>query len=464
MMKSERARKDRMWLKMHKFAITASLQAKLAASDLSLEEQEWCCYIQHKMLYECQKKALAEVPVSYFKAKMGWGYKRYIQKLKDWGELKVDNHFIMPSAFIAGESKHYWIPLAAQQSGILVHDFKVERIRATKDASKYSPAEPWIHFIHDNLKQLSSRKELVEFQSPVDIAASQDWARKVFDQEFNCGVGKLSKRLSHSVISMPREYRANLVWRDTNLPLEVEWDVKSCHPVLLLLLATDDTERQNYIRVLDHDIYNVIRVDGEIEDARDGCKDQWFWFVNNPEKSHERCKKNYVYQFYRKYFPKLTEAILHHQGTARYLQKVEASIMVAQLGAYCMAQNIWYVPMHDGFLCKDENALVVRNYVAECFSKLTGYQVFISYKPFIPSNIDTLYTHHHHMWGYKTPVQPNSEWEKRLVEYKKRYPEAELEELYKKRELVNQFKKQKVKEQKESKELGRALAKYHTKI
>ena len=38
-----------------------------------------------------------------------------------------------------------------------------------------------------------------------------------------------------------------------------------------------------------------------------------------------------------------------------------------------------------------------------------------------------------------------------------------MEKAYKKRELVNRFKKQKVKELKESKELGTALAKYHAK-
>ncbi len=462
MTKSERARKDRMWLRIHKFATTTSLQEKLAAAGLSLEEQEWCCYIQNKVLIECRKQARAEIHSGYFKDKIGKGYKKYIQQLKNWGELEVDDHYIMPSAFSAGQTKHYWIPLAAQQSGIVTRDFKVQRIRATKDASKYSAAEPWIHFIHDNLKQLSSRKELVEFQSAVDSAASHDCAKNIFHQEVNCRTGKKSKRLSHSVILMPREYRANLVWRDTNLPLDGEWDVKSCHPVLLLTLATDAGERQNYIRVLDHDIYDVIRVEGMIEDARDGCKEQWVLFVNDPEKSPERCKNNYVYQFYQKFFPNLTAAILQHKDTALYLQNVEASIMVAKVGAYCMAQKIWFVPMHDGFLCKPDDALTVGNYVAECFYKLTGYQVSISYKSFSP-NLDKLSPPIHHMWGYKTPVQPDSAWEGRLAEYKKRYPEAELEEVYKKRELANRFRKFKARQMEEAEELRQTLVKHHAK-
>lgn len=277
MTKRERAIKERMWLKIKKFAITKSLQEKLAHSDLTLEQQEWCCYIQSKVLRELRDKNQSSIHCKYFKNKIGQGYTQWVKLLKEWEQLDGDDFFKPPSAFSSGETKKYWIPQSALADGIVNRDFKVGRIKATKDKSRFPKHLPWIEFIHQNLKELSIRKELIGIpdDDPVCAANCHDYAKRIFHGEFNCRLGNNSNRLSHSVILMPKVARQNLIWKATGMPLEFEFDVKSCHPVLLLMLATDETERKQYCRVLDRDIYDVIRVQGDIKDSRQGCKNEW---------------------------------------------------------------------------------------------------------------------------------------------------------------------------------------------
>jgi len=340
--KHERAIKDRMWLKTRRFAITNSLATKLAGSTLTTEEQEWCCYIQNKVLIELREQSWAGIHCRYFKDKIGTGYKKWIKKLCEWEELVVNNKYLMPGGFSSGTTKKYWIPSAALATGVVIRDFKADRVRLTKDNSKFSAATPWVEFIFQNLKQLSIAKDLLKIDDAVEDSDSHDYAKKVFSGEFNCHYGNKSRRLFHSIIQMPKVGRANLIWRDTGKPLEFEFDIKSCHPVLLLTLITDATEREIYCRVLNHDIYDVIRVQDNIKDTRDGCKTEFLSFINYDKKSHAISQNNYVYKFFKHYFPILTETILKKKKMALYLQNLEAQIMVDELGKLCMAKNIWF--------------------------------------------------------------------------------------------------------------------------
>ena len=112
MTKSERARKDRIWLKVSHFSITQSLNDKLVQSNLTPEQQEWCCYIQNKVLMEMRqrKDTVAYIHSAYFKDKIGSGYTQWLRLLEQWEELDIDSYYLPPSGFSDGITKSYRIP------------------------------------------------------------------------------------------------------------------------------------------------------------------------------------------------------------------------------------------------------------------------------------------------------------------------------------------------------------------
>jgi hypothetical protein len=435
MTKRERAIKDRMWLKIRKFAITKSLNAKLEASNLTDEEKEWCCYIQNKVLMVLRRFDQAQIASKYFKTKIGPGYVKYIRLLQEWGELTRSKHYIPSGPITKGQNKTCGIPTTSLESGTMIRNFKAERAKGAKDKSDLSSAEPWIQFIHNNLKCLSIAKTLKEIPDPETDSATHHDAGQIVFENFNVRRGDRCRRLFHSVIEMPKEGRASLIWRRTEKPVECEYDVKSCHPVLLLTLVTDEEERKRYINFLRRDIYDAIRVYGSIKDTRQGCKDTWAGFVNDPNHSHEYSKNNYVYQFYKKHFPLLTDAILKRSDMALHLQNLEADIMVDEVGKECMEHGIWYVPMHDGFLCKPEQVNEVANVVSKAFYNLTRYNITIACNNFsLPSS--------HHIWMYNPLIINDPEWNQLVEDYKNRYPESELEHAYaQKKERRKRFKR-----------------------
>jgi hypothetical protein len=442
MTKRERAIKERFWLKIRKFAVTNSLVAKLEVSGLSLEEQEWCCFIINLVVVGTRKNHQAQIHSTTFKDRIGAGYARYVELLKEWKQLDGTLPFKMPCGGEAGEARKYWIPLAARQSGIVIKDFKVGRIKATMDDSKWEPHEPWIGYIRECMGKISVAKQLVNIESPAEESLSHEYAKRVFHEDFACRRGKQSQRLYHSIVEMTKTGRANLIWKATGKPLDGEYDVQSCHPVLLLTLASDANEAALYRKVLDFDIYDFIRISQKIKDTRQGCKDEWMDFVNHPSTKESSFNSNYVYQFYRKNFPQLASVIVKRSDMALHLQNLEASIMVDAVGQFCMNQSIWYVPMHDGFLCQHQDLTVVKEFVRYQFKSLTSYDITISFKSFSPINIMTSSPSIHHMLEYKAPREDNLRWNQACEQYHQLYTQADLEAEYKKRQDAKQRGKQ----------------------
>lgn len=433
MTKRERAIANRFWLKIRKFAVTNSLVAKLEVSGLSLQEQEWCCFIVNLVIVGTHKNHQAQIHSTTFQDKIRGDYARYIKLLKDWGQLDGTIPFKMPSGGKAGVARKYWIPPTARQSGIVIKDFKAGRVKATRDDSVWQPHEPWIAFIRECMGKISVAEQLMKIESPAEDALSHDFAKRVFHGDFDCRRGKQSHRLYHTLIEMPKEGRANLIWRDSGKPLDGEYDIKSCHPVLLLTMAQDDNEAALYRKVLDHDIYDLIRISQKIKDTRQGCKDEWMDFVNSPSTNEATFQSNYVYQFYRKFFPKLADAILRRTDNALQLQNLEASVMVDATGKFCMDNSIWYVSMHDGFLCQRENFPMVEEFIMKQFKALTGYDIAITFKSFGPTTITTSSTPIHHMLGYKAPRVLSAKWTQAQLEYEKLFTPEQMAAEYKKR-------------------------------
>jgi len=127
MTKREQAIKDRFWLKQRRFAVTRSLQRTLrGATEMTGRDRECCCYIQNKVLRETRKDSsqFANVGAKYWSDKCGGGYGRWISKLKDWGELEVNEKYRKGTANEPGFTKSYRVPSSAIGSGVTKVEFK----------------------------------------------------------------------------------------------------------------------------------------------------------------------------------------------------------------------------------------------------------------------------------------------------------------------------------------------------
>ena len=145
---------------------------------------------------------------------------------------------------------------------------------------------------------------------------------------------------------MPREGRCNLTY---HCPL-AEYDVRTCHPFLMLSLFTVPAERSLYAEMLKGDIYRRIKDEMGIDD-REQVKDDFQRVVNFGHKTPDWMAKQYVFQFYHAHFPHFAEQVLFARNDlARHLQNYEAALMVQKLGRYCLEKSLFWIPMHDGYI------------------------------------------------------------------------------------------------------------------
>ncbi len=162
------------------------------------------------------------------------------------------------------------------------------------------------------------------------------------------GYGRNVKRLFHRVLSMPKEGRCNLTrWS----PL-AEYDVRACHPLLMLKFFTDPTERDRYAKMLQEDIYTLIGKELKI-DSRTQIKTDLQRVLNLKKKTAEWMSNQPVFHFYHHHFPTFAEEfIFKRNDIATCLQNFEASLMVQKLGKFCLEHHLFWIPMHDGFIAQ----------------------------------------------------------------------------------------------------------------
>ena len=341
MTKWERTIKDRFWLKIRRFAITKSLAAKLKEHpELTDRQREFCCYIQSKVLRDTRDEPnlYANIGAKYWEDKCGGGYPRWVDLLHDWDELDVNGKYRKGTATEPGFTMSYRIPPEALASGITKIDFK-RKATAIQDQTKIEDADDIIRYVHHCCSRLTVREFLADIPDPIRDASSFEFSRRVFWGDFNIRYGDNGKRLFHSIIEMPRDARANLVFKDGGPPL-FEYDIKSCHPVLLLPLFTDPLEKAKFATVLDHDVYSTIRDVMGIPEDRDGVKIQFMVCMNSTDR-YVAASRGAVYRFFAEYFPVFTREVLDiRSDLAVYLQRQESEIMVQELGQFCSERRL----------------------------------------------------------------------------------------------------------------------------
>ena len=380
MTKREKAIKDRFWLKVRRFAITNSLYHILESRlNLLPIEREFCCYIQSKVLRETHDDPARFVNIGarYWQSKCGGTYSRWIALLVTSGELIVNDRYLKGQKNRSGFTKSYRIPSTALASGLRTIDFK-GKVKSLKDRTILSNSDGIIAYVHECASRLTVPIDLLPVQCSIRDASAHDYSRRIFFGDFNIRYGPNGGRLYHSIIEMPCESRSNLVFKDSKSPL-IEYDIKSCHPVLLLPLISCPLEKERYCVLLDHDIYSTIRSSMNATYDRDGLKTQFLIYVNRGDRSST--SRNPIHRFFSTHFPIFTNEILNARNDlAVYLQREESQIMVQDLGTYCRENKLFWIPCHDGWMgIEDGQAQIIRK-VSELFFERTGYHVQITNK------------------------------------------------------------------------------------
>lgn len=368
---------ERSWLKTDHFAVTKSLCSILEASALPPREQERLAFIQDTLLTTAEDGRWAYIPRRRWKGRCGDGYKRYIERLEEWGQLGSirsyrashdENAFPMP----------YWIPRPALKDGVCSLEFRRSRFHApvpnnhaTDDAS---------HYALKCLSDLTVVKD-ADFRLPEDpIRRSQvkDHCEHIAFKDFSLGYGRKSKRLFHRVVMMPAEGRRNL--RHNCQPL-LEYDVRSCHPLLLVTLFDDAGERKRYEDLLAADIYTEIgKAMGVLE--RERVKTGFLRVVNAEDKDSEWYERECVLEFFQERFPRFTRSVLSvRTDLAISLQNLEAELMVQRLGAHCQAKKLFWFPQHDGWISTVGDGEIIRGYAEKIISGAVGFTPTITGLP-----------------------------------------------------------------------------------
>src|SRR5262245_54553715 len=119
--------KSRGWLKTNSFVITHSLRKKLES--VPLDQRANYCYVQNLVMIFSDEYEWKFVPIAsvMWKEKLGTQYKSIVQKMREWGELEVDEDFRW-STDKSGYPMGYAVPPAAMGSGTCIVDFERKRI------------------------------------------------------------------------------------------------------------------------------------------------------------------------------------------------------------------------------------------------------------------------------------------------------------------------------------------------
>jgi hypothetical protein len=378
MTKRERAVRNRAWLKTKVFCVTNSLKRKMTADTVLTEEpKEWLAYIQSKVIIESRENPALYVNVGakYFERKIGRGYRQWIDYLIKKGELDENPSFRAGAG--GGFTKSYRLTKTALESGVSKITFQRKQVQPPRSKPPQSTNDTALEFARKNLLKLTVTESLLQGPNAIHEAMVHEFCRRIYHGDFGLRRGANCQRLYHAVIEMPKEGRANLQLADSTEQL-FEYDVKTCHPVLMFKLFTDARERDQYARLLEVDIYTAMAAAMKKALTRQEVKDDFVATVNSKERNLDALKRQWVYQFFDYSFPTFTEQVLNVRGDlALFFQNEEAKLMVDELGRFCKANDYFWVPCHDGWMGTAEHEQQIVAKVHELFHSYCGLRVAV---------------------------------------------------------------------------------------
>jgi hypothetical protein len=391
---SARRKKDDRpwWVKQRRFVVPSTLQAKI--KDLPEEIQVFFCFIVSKVVIETKRfpAQYQSIASEYFNNFIGSEYRSYLNELKDWGIIEINEGYL--NAGGSGFCKSYRLHRNARAASKVKIRFK-KQAHPLKDKSELTDDEA--EFVYANLKRLTVRIELLPQSNVTDEVDAEDWAEAIYYQKFNVHYSAKAKRLYHAAITMPKVARKNLILKTDPLVPLFEYDIKSCMPVILLGLVQNPAEKAKLIMLLAGDIYMAIANECGQSKDRDEIKVDFLKFING-------AVRNYVHTYFHRHLPNLTEILMKgkgaEQGMAWFGQRVESEIMAQEVPRQLiqtgivpstikqstlsltsrgdLQDGILYIPMHDGWLGIERDEKRIAEAVRSEFHRRLGYWVTIT--------------------------------------------------------------------------------------
>ena len=382
------------WVKQRVFAIPATLVKRLPG--LSAEDQLNFSRVASEVVIKTKKNPVLykPIPSKRFKDTVGTNYKKFVDQLAEWQIIQVNPRYRSTGERTFCMSYRLTHRAAAAEKRKIWFEKKV--VQPLKDRSKLT--DDVAAFVHRNLQRLAIRADLLPQADVIDEVAAEQWAETIYRQQFNLKYSGNVKRMFHSVIVMPRVARRNLILKDTPTTPLYEYDIKSCHPVLMLALVKKSGEdAKAFTDLLDGDIYSTVARECGVEADRDDMKVDFLKFANGKA-------KNYFHAYFSERFPKLVQFMdKNKKKMAWFCQAVEAKIMtqivprllmcsgnqgatstlnLTQESLICGGDSeCFYIPMHDGWLGVERDEAKIAAAVREDFSNRVGFRVTITKTP-----------------------------------------------------------------------------------
>jgi hypothetical protein len=360
---------ERPWLRQELLVVTKHLASLLQSSNLSENDKRNRALIHHIIVRDSEDVALyRNIHSRTLSGYLGNNYAEVLNWLQQHDCLDI-NH-IYSSDIDAGFSKSYRIPSLSEdnrEASLTAIAFNHPRIQRFNDDSNTTDAVS--KFVLENLKLLTVRKNLVQIDSIERRALALEYCKWVYHKRFNVRYGDNSKRLFHTVIRMVKEARANLML-DRSIESICYFDITACYPNLLPYWATDTQEKSLLVQVLKDDFYGVLAAHSKSNHSRDEHKRIVSRFLCHPDHP----SNNVMGQWLETNCPILFASICSRKSMALELQNLEAGIFVERLGNWALLQRKWFVPMHDGFLCRVQDGAVMKHCAELVFEKVVGHK------------------------------------------------------------------------------------------
>ena len=367
----QRENKNRPWLREELFVITKDLNDYLAVNkELTEEERRKLAIIQHTVLRgedspECD---YIHVHSREWKRLVGSDYRHWIDYLAAIEGLRVNESYSAESneeydAF----TKSYLIPRFSRRDEadkLALARFKAPVPRYT-DRSDLCDALS--DHVFESLKELTIKETLNEIEHPARRAFGLQDCKKMYRGCFNVSYGANSYRLGHVVIRMVREARRNLKFKYSDEKL-ICCDITSCFPNLIPVWMQDEKEKSAFLKVLEGDFYeNLIEEIGTKKTRDQIKKDVLVYLCDSNPRSGSRLDL-----WFKKQLPHFSEWKSKQDQMALMLQNKEAGI-INELGKYCVRKKIWFVPMYDGFLCREAHQSELKKECESIFRTQIGH-------------------------------------------------------------------------------------------
>ena len=360
---------DRPWLRQELLVVTKHLASLLEASNLSENDKRLRALVHHIIVRDSEDVGLyRNIHSRTLSSYLGNNYSEILNWLIENDCLDI-NH-IYSSDIDAGFSKSYRIPGLTEdnrEASLTAVIFNHPRIQRFNDDSNTTDAVS--KFVLENLNQLTVRKQLIHIDSIERRALALEYCKWVYHKRFNVGYGDSSKRLFHTVIRMVKEARANLML-DRSIESICYFDITACYPNLLPYWAVNIEEKNRLVQVLKDDFYAVLAKHSSTTRTRDELKRIVSRFLCHPDHP----SNNVMGQWMEQNCPILFATICAKKSMALELQNLEADIFVERLGNLALLQLKWFVPMHDGFLCRVHDGAVMNHWAEYIFEKVVGHK------------------------------------------------------------------------------------------